>query len=574
MPGTRVKASPCHHDCMADPLRAGALVAHYRIVLRLGEGGMGAVYLADDTRLGRRIALKVLPPGVGADPERAQRFEQEARLASALTHPNVAYIHEIGEDSGLRFLAMEYVEGEPLSARLARGPMALGELLSIGAQVADALDAAHSKGIVHRDIKSSNLMLTPRGHVKVLDFGLAKLEDAKARGETQFDETQLMTNAGTVMGTVAYMSPEQALGRDVDHRTDLFSLGVVLYEMATARLPFPGPTPAESMARILGSQPEAIARFNYEMPSALDAVVRKCLEKDRERRYQSARELLVDLKNLQRDVPAAAADPEPRKVTAIIVDDEDLARALVREYAGGSPGLEIVAECANGFEAVKAITEKKPDLVFLDVQMPKLDGFEVLELIGQEVAVIFVTAYDEYAMRAFDEHAVDYLLKPFSLERFQKALERARQRLRERIPENVRTRNDARLEGPAKLLPSELSRAARPPQQFLQRIVVKDGPRVHIIPVERLDYAEAQDDYVSLHSQGRTHLKEQTIASLEAALDPARFVRIHRSVIVNLERIAKIEPYSKDSRVAVLSDGTKLAVSRAGYERLRSLLGD
>jgi two-component system LytT family response regulator len=554
---------------MADPLAVGSNIAHYRVVSRLGEGGMGAVYLADDTRLGRRVALKVLPANVAADPERMHRFVQEAKLASALTHPNVAYIYELGgengEDGGLRFLAMEYVDGEPLSVRMARGPLALPELLSVGIQVADALDDAHSKGIVHRDIKPSNLMLTPRGYVKVLDFGLAKLEAPKT-GE----ETQVMTSTGVVMGTVAYMSPEQALGREMDHRTDLFSLGVVLYEMATARLPFPGATPSETMARILSSQPEAIARFNYDVPEGLDRVVRKCLEKDRVRRYQSARELLVDLKNLERDssspqAPAGVAVGAQRKLGAMLVDDEELARALLREYIGSSPDIEILAECANGFEAVKAITEKHPDLVFLDVQMPKLDGFEVLELIGQDVAVIFVTAYDQYAMRAFDEHAVDYLLKPFSLERFQKALERARQRLGEKgsAPAPV-----------AKPAATELARAARPPQEFLQRIVVKDGARVHIIPVERLDYAESQDDYVSLHSQGKSYLKEQTISSLEAALDPERFVRIHRSVIVNLERVAKIEPYAKDSRVAVLSDGAQLPVSRAGYERLRTLLGD
>jgi two-component system, LytTR family, response regulator len=552
------------NEIMTDPLAPGSNIAHYRIVSRLGEGGMGAVYLADDTRLGRRVALKVLPASLAADPERMQRFVQEARLASALTHPNVAYIYEIGEDQNgvngrLRFLAMEYVEGEPLSARLSRGPLPLSELLSTGAQIADALDDAHSKGIVHRDIKPSNLMITPRGYVKVLDFGLAKLESAAGR-----DETQLITNDGVVMGTVAYMSPEQALGRDIDHRTDLFSLGVVLYEMATARLPFSGATASETMARILNSQPEALARFNYDIPEGLDRVVRKCLEKDRERRYQTARELMVDLKNLERDSGGVAllANPERKAVGAIIVDDEELARALLREYAASSTGIEILAECANGFEAVKAISEKKPDLVFLDVQMPKLDGFEVLELIGQEVAVIFVTAFDQYAMRAFDEHAVDYLLKPFSLERFQKALDRARRRL----GENASTT-------PKALPAAELARAARPPREYLQRIVVKDGARVHIIPVERLDYAEAQDDYVSLHSQGKAYLKEQTISSLEAALDPDRFVRIHRSTIVNLERVEKIEPYAKDSRVAVLSDGAQLPVSRAGYERLRALLG-
>jgi two-component system, LytTR family, response regulator len=547
-------------ETMADPLAPGSSIAHYRVISRLGEGGMGAVYLADDTRLGRRVALKVLPASLAADPERMHRFVQEARLASALTHPNVAAIYEIGEHQGLRFIAMEYVEGDPLSVRLSRGPLPLSELLSVGVQVADALDDAHSKGIVHRDIKPSNLMITPRGYVKVLDFGLAKLETSNG------DETQLITNAGTLLGTVAYMSPEQALGQDLDHRTDLFSLGVVLYEMASARLPFSGATVSETMARILNSQPDALARFNYDVPEGLDRVVRKCLEKDRERRYQTARELLVDLKNLERDSGGAVAPAGPQRKTlgAVIVDDEELARALLREYVTSSSGVEIVAECANGFEAVKAISEKKPDLVFLDVQMPKLDGFEVLELIGQEVAVIFVTAFDQYAMRAFDEHAVDYLLKPFSLERFQKALERARRRLGENastIPKE-----------PQALPATELARAARPPREYLQRIVVKDGARVHIIPVERLDYAEAQDDYVSLHSQGKSYLKEQTISSLEAALDPERFVRIHRSVIVNLERVEKIEPYAKDSRVAVLSDGAQLPVSRAGYERLRALL--
>ncbi len=544
---------------MAETLAPGSVIAHYRVVSRLGEGGMGAVYLADDTRLGRRVALKVLPPDVATDPDRMHRFEQEARLASALTHPNVAYIHEIGQDGDLWFLAMEYVEGVPLTNLIREGPMKISEILPIGIQVADALDDAHQKGIVHRDIKPANLMLTPRGHVKVLDFGLAKQEKSTRKSE----DTQLLTSAGMVLGTVEYMSPEQVLGRDVDHRSDIFSLGVVLYEMATGRLPFSGANSTETMARILQAQPDAMARFNYEVPEELERTVRKCLEKDRERRYQSARELLVDLKNLERDSGSQKAVAEAplkdarRPIRAVIVDDEELARSLLREYVESSPGIDVVAECANGFEAVKAISEHKPDLVFLDVQMPKLDGFEVLQLIASDVAVIFVTAFDQYAMKAFDAHAVDYLLKPFSLDRFEKALERARQRLGEKLPAAV-----------------ELAAAARPPQQYLQRIVVKDGARVHIIPVDRLDYAEAQDDYVELHSQGKNYLKQQTISSLESTLDPERFVRIHRSILVNLERVAKIEPYAKDSRVAVLSDGTQLPVSRAGYDRLKALLGE
>src|SRR5882724_11255071 len=195
---------------MAESLAAGSLIAHYRVVSQLGQGGMGAVYLADDTRLGRRVALKVLPPEIGADPERMHRFVQEARLASALTHPNVAYIHEIGQAGEIQFLAMEYVEGEPLSNRIREDPLAMDEIIHIGIQVADALDDAHAKGIVHRDIKPANLMLTPRGHVKVLDFGLAKLEKPLKNSQ----DTQLLTSAGLVLGTVEYMSPEQALGRE------------------------------------------------------------------------------------------------------------------------------------------------------------------------------------------------------------------------------------------------------------------------------------------------------------------------------------------------------------------------
>lgn len=245
-----------------------------------------------------------------------------------------------------------------------------------------------------------------------------------------------------------------------------------------------------------------------------------------------------------------------KNLRAIIVDDEELARGFLREMLGSHTDIRIVAECPNGFEAVKAAGETRPDLLFLDVQMPKLDGFEVLELIDPGPVVIFVTAYDQYAMRAFDAHAVDYLLKPFSRDRFELALERARLRLGERQ------------------LPIDLAPAARAPEQRPQRIVVKDGPRVHVIPIDKLDYAEAQDDYVALHSVGKSYLKQQPIASLESLLDPTRFVRIHRSVIVNLERIARIEPYGKDSRVAILSDGARLPVSRAGYARLLEAMGD
>jgi len=243
-------------------------------------------------------------------------------------------------------------------------------------------------------------------------------------------------------------------------------------------------------------------------------------------------------------------------IRVIMADDEELARRVLREHLNTQPDIEIVAECSNGFEAVKAVNELRPDLVFLDVQMPKLDGFEVIELIDSDAAVVFVTAYDQYAMRAFDAHAVDYLLKPFSHERFEKALERARLRLGEQRPQ------------------IDLAAAARAPEDRPQRIVVKDGPKVHVIPIDKLDYVEAQDDYVALHSGGKTYLKQQPIASLESLLDPGRFVRIHRSVIVNLERVARIEPYGKESRLAILTDGARLPVSRSGYARLLEAMGD
>lgn len=241
----------------------------------------------------------------------------------------------------------------------------------------------------------------------------------------------------------------------------------------------------------------------------------------------------------------------------LVVDDEELARKVLRELLLAHPGIEVVAECRNGLEAVKAVSEHRPDLLFLDVQMPKLTGFDVLELIGPEIPVIFVTAYDEYAMKAFEVHAVDYLLKPVGKERLAAALERVRARSGPKLP-----------------APAALAAAARPAGQFAERLVVKDGTRVTLIPVSKLDYGEAQDDYVALASEGKKHLKQQTISSLEAALDPKLFVRIHRSYVVNLERVVRIEPYGKDSRVAVLASGVRLPVSRAGYARLQALLDE
>lgn len=291
------------------PSPLGKSQGHYQILSLLGKGGMGEVYQARDKRLDRTVALKILPAQVAVDRERMQRFVREAKAASALTHPHVATIYEIGAADGASFIAMEYVEGQSLAAKINGHPLTVKEIVEFGSQIADALDEAHRKGITHRDIKPANVMLTQREQVKVLDFGLAKI--ARPQSIDSQASTLAKTQSGVVMGTVPYMSPEQALGREVDHRSDLFSLGVVLYEMATGRLPFAGASTSETLDLILHAQPEAMARFNYDVPAELERIVRKCLEKERERRYQSARELLVDLKTLQRDSDAKVVPTEP-----------------------------------------------------------------------------------------------------------------------------------------------------------------------------------------------------------------------------------------------------------------------
>ena len=258
------------------------------------------------------------------------------------------------------------------------------------------------------------------------------------------------------------------------------------------------------------------------------------------------------------------------RMTAVLVDDEAPARSLLREFLAVHPDFVVASECANGFEAVKRIAEIRPDVVFLDIQMPKLTGFEVLELLDPGPAVVFCTAYDEYALKAFEVHAVDYLLKPFGRERLAEALVRVRSRLAEaRV---AAERAHAATATPAAPRPRSLAAAARPPGQWAERVLVKDGARVTVIPVEKVDYLEAQDDYVAIHAEGKTWLKNETLAELAEDLDPARFVRIHRSFVLNLERLARLELYAKDSRVAILHDGKQLPVSRAGHARLKELM--
>ena len=355
----------------------GRTISHYRILAPLGSGGMGVVYEAEDMRLGRHVAVKLLPPETDRDPATLDRFMREARIVSSLSHPHICTLHDVGDHDGQQFMVMELLEGESLKQRLTRGALPMDDVLELGTQIADALDAAHSHGVVHRDIKPANLFITRRGLAKVLDFGIAKLAQSSGHDRPDLDRTLAAsdkTTAGSTLGTVAYMSPEQARGQELDPRSDLFSFGDVLYEMATGQPAFSGATSAVVFEGILTQQPPPPSQLNGNVPQEFDRIVSKALDKDRETRYQSAAELRADLKRLRREsqtgqLPGAVPPPSRPRPFA----KAGLAKRVMLIGAPLATIAVIVAVILSQSERTPALTERDP-VVLADFRNRTGDG--------------------------------------------------------------------------------------------------------------------------------------------------------------------------------------------------------
>ena len=379
----------------------GRTVSHYRITAKLGSGGMGVVYEAEDTRLGRHVALKFLPSELAQDPGALERFQREAKAASTLNHPGICTVHDIGQHEGQSFIAMELLEGETLAARVLRGPLELAQLIEVGVQLADALESAHARGIVHRDLKPANIFLNVRGQAKILDFGLAKIERPRPSGTAQGTEEptairpEELTQAGTTMGTVSYMSPEQARGQLTDARTDLFSLGTVLYQAATGALPFQGDTSAVVFEAILNREPAPVTQCNPALPPQLSGVLEKALEKDRNLRYQSATELKTDLLRLRRSVESGgrrAAElsdsrpgtpPRAPERSIAVLYFENLSGVKEDEYLRDGVTEDIITELSK-IKGLKILS--RPTV------LPYRDKSVTAAQVGQQLKAAFVLA--------------------------------------------------------------------------------------------------------------------------------------------------------------------------------------
>ena len=395
---------------MNKELSANTTFSHYRIVSKIGAGGMGEVYLAEDTKLDRRVALKILPADVAADQTRMRRFVQEAKAASALNHPNIITIHEIEQGESLNFIATEFIDGETLRQRILAG-MKLEEILEVAIQAASALSAAHSASIIHRDIKPENIMIRRDGYIKVLDFGLAKLTERTGSVSEPEAATRAMVNtdAGTVMGTAAYMSPEQAKGAQLDERTDLWSLGAVIYEMVTGHVPFFGETPTETISLILQREPTPLTRYAREVPAELERIVNKTLTKNCEERYQSAKDLLIDLRNLKRKLEV----------------DAEIERTVSPEFRSAAPksltgSYQSTPATASGVAAATATatgtgTSSSAEYIVSGIKQHKLAA--LIAVVVLAVAALALTAYlrgrnapasiDSIAVLPFENRSVD-----------------------------------------------------------------------------------------------------------------------------------------------------------------------
>ena len=512
----------------------GRTLGHYQIVSPLGAGGMGEVYRARDTRLDRTVALKILPSEVAADEQRMRRFVQEAKAASALNHPSVAHIYEIGEAEGVSFIAMEYIEGQTLAAKI--GARALdAEVIEIGIQAADALDEAHGKGITHRDLKPANIMLTPRGQVKVLDFGLAKINQPGDEEVNSNLSTLMQTTPGVVMGTLPYMSPEQALGRDVDHRSDLFSLGAVLYELATARRPFSGTNASETLDLILHAQPEAIRHLNHDVPVELERIVGKCMEKDRDQRYQSARGLLVDLKNLKRGVELGAS-------ATVAESQEKRRRLLTSRHWLAIAVLVILVMAVLSYRLL--FRSASPGAAFPEIKSLAVLPLETLGDPGQEY---FADGMTEALISNLAQiRALSRVISRTSVMRYKgspKSLpEIARELNVDAVIEGTVQRSGGRVQVTARLIPAatdsplwtrEYNRDLSDVLKLQSEVAraVADEIRIQVTPEERARLAEARDIKPQAHEEylrGRQHLR-----SNEEDLSQA---------IVHFDRAIKLEP--------------------------------